>query len=380
MNLLLNYFKNKKFFKTLIIGTVILSLFVVLVACQSDNTPESETVEETEQTENHETLDAQTEKEESEQSADDQDGEDKTSDELTQITFALDWLPNTNHSGLYLARDLGFYEEEGLEVDLVMSDMNFIEMVAVGSAELGIASQEQILQARASFAEVPVVAVAAIMQHNTSGFASPVDREIKSPADFAGKTYSGWGTDLELAFISHLMDADNASIEDVDIITMSATNFIQSMEIEADFAWIYWAWDGILSEYSDYPIDFILLQDIVPDLDFYSPNIIASEALIEENPDLISAFLRATKKGYEYAIDNPEEAVDALINEAPELEREFLLESQDYINTQYIADADIWGQMTDERWQTFYDWMLENDLLESELDLEEAYTLEFIPE
>ena len=85
------------------------------------------------------------------------------STQLDRITFALDWTPNTNHSGLFLAQQQGFYAEKGLDVDFQESDMNFIEMVATGSASFGIASQEQVLQARSSEAKIPIVSVAAIL-------------------------------------------------------------------------------------------------------------------------------------------------------------------------------------------------------------------------
>lgn len=298
---------------------------------------------------------------------------------LVDIVFALDWVPNTNHTGLFLARDLGYYEEEGLAVQIEQSDMAFIEMVASGAAAFGIAGQEQVLQARASFAKVPVVAIAAILQHNTSGFAAPVDRNIKSAKDFAGKTYSGWGTDLELAFISHLMKQEGADPASVQVITQSATDYIASMETEADFAWIYWGWDGVNTELNDYPIDFINLADVDPVLDFYSPVIITSEAFLSESPEIVEAFLRATAKGYLKAIDDPELAVNTLIKEAPELDRTLVEKSQAYLNDEYVADADYWGEMTDDRWVSFAVWLTEQGILETSIDVHEAYNSEFIP-
>ncbi|NLB50693.1 MAG: ABC transporter substrate-binding protein, partial [Clostridiaceae bacterium] len=106
--------------------------------------------------------------------------------QMDRVVFALDWTPNTNHTGLFLARDRGYYAEESIEIEIRESDMDFIEMVAGGSAAFGMAAQEQVLQARASQAAIPVVALAAIVQHNTSGFAAPVDRGIQSPGDFEG--------------------------------------------------------------------------------------------------------------------------------------------------------------------------------------------------
>ncbi|NLB08085.1 MAG: ABC transporter substrate-binding protein [Clostridiales bacterium] len=301
------------------------------------------------------------------------------STQLDRITFALDWTPNTNHSGLFLAQQQGFYAEKGLDVDFQESDMNFIEMVATGSASFGIASQEQVLQARSSEAKIPIVSVAAILQSNTSGFASPVGRGIKTPHDFENKTYSGWGTELELAFIKTLMAKDKADFAKINIINQSANNYIAAMESEADFAWIYWGWDGINCELQDYPINFILLQDIDSRLDFYSPTIITNETVIKNNPELIRRFLRATAKGYSLAIENPDKAVEAVLEMAPELDRELVSASQKWLSTKYVDGASIWGTMKFEKWSEFKDWMLEHGVLESDLDPAQAFTNDYLP-
>ncbi|HHV42414.1 MAG TPA: ABC transporter substrate-binding protein [Clostridiaceae bacterium] len=348
----------------------------------ADSPPELEQVEDDGEAVSDQSVAAEDDQEEPQDNTS-EEGEDTEANpdpqEVEKINFALDWTPNTNHSGLFLAQQQGFYAAEGLEVDFQESDMNFIEMVATESATFGIASQEQVLQARASAAKIPVVSVAAILQHNTSGFASPVDREIKAPSDFAGKTYSGWGTELELAFIKTLMEKEGADYSQVKIINQSANNFIASMETEADFAWIYWGWDGVNCELQDYATNFILLQDIDPRLDFYSPTIITNETVIKDNPDLIKRFLRATAKGYELAIENPELAVEALLEVAPELDEELVRRSQTWLNDKYIDDADSWGLMKPEMWSDFKAWMLDNKTLENDLDPAEAFTNDFLP-
>lgn len=298
---------------------------------------------------------------------------------LKKVQFALDWTPNTNHSGLFVAKEEGYFAEEGLDVSLTQTDMNFIEMVGTGSAELGIASQEQVMQARASSGKVPIKAVAAIIQHNTSGFASPADRNITSPKEFEGKTYSGWGTELELSFIRSLMEKVGGDFGKVKIINQSATNYFASMETEADFAWIYYGWDGVSAEVQNYPLNFILLQEVDPRIDFYSPVLIAGEKVLEEDPELVRAFLRAAKKGYEKAIADPDVAVQALLANAKELDPTLLEKSQLYLNEKYIDDAKSWGEMKPEVWANFGEWMQENELLDSEIPVEDAYTNEFLP-
>ncbi len=301
-------------------------------------------------------------------------------EELQELTFALDWTPNTNHSGLYLAQERGYYAEEGLNITFRESDMNFIEMVANGTAAFGIASQEQVLQARASSAKIPVVAIAALLQHNTSGFASAADRGIESPQDFEGHIYSGWGTELELAFIRSLMEKSNADYGQVEIINQSASNFIASMETEADFAWIYYGWDGVNCELQDYPINFILLGDIDERLDFYSPVLITSDELIESDHELVERFLRATRRGYLDAIADADAAVAALMKAAPELDPVLLLASQEWLNNESEKSSEAWGSMLAERWENFALWMSENNLLEEDLDVNAAYSNEFLPE
>ena len=299
--------------------------------------------------------------------------------QMDRVVFALDWTPNTNHTGLFLARDRGYYAEESIEIEIRESDMDFIEMVAGGSAAFGMAAQEQVLQARASQAAIPVVALAAIVQHNTSGFAAPVDRGIQSPRDFEGRTYSGWGTELELAILRTLMEKQGADYSQVRIINQSAGNYIASMELEADFAWIYYGWDGVNCDLQDYPIDFIPLQSIEPDLDFYSPLIITNEKTLAERPDLIRRFLKATQRGYLDAMEDPQGAVDSLLKAAPGLDPELLLASQLYLNDHYIDDAAYWGAMSGQTWIRFAGWMDQHQLLDRPIDVLKAFDTSFLP-
>ena len=299
--------------------------------------------------------------------------------QMDRVVFALDWTPNTNHTGLFLARDRGYYAEESIEIEIRESDMNFIEMVAGGSDDFGMAAQEQVLHDRATQAAIPVVALAAIVQHNTSGFAAPVDRGIQSPGDFEGKTYSGWRTVLELAILRTLMEKHGADYSQVRIINQSAGNYIASMELEADFAWIYYGWDGVNCDLQDYPIDFIPLQSIEPDLDFYSPLIITNEKTLAERPDLIRRFLKATQRGYLDAMEDPQGAVDSLLNAAPGLDPELLLASQLYLNDHYIDDAAYWGAMSGQTWIRFAGWMDQHQLLDRPIDVLKAFDTSFLP-
>jgi ABC-type nitrate/sulfonate/bicarbonate transport system substrate-binding protein len=298
-----------------------------------------------------------------------------------KITVVLDWVPNTNHTGVYAAKALGYYAEENLIVDIIQpSEGGSADLIAAGKGEFGISYQEQVTYARTAAQPLPVVAIAAILQHNTSGFASPSDRNIKSPRDFEGRIYGGWGSPMEDAMLKGVMQKFGADFSRVEIVNIGASDFLTSVSKDVDFAWIFYGWDGIAAKLKDYPLNFMLLQDLDSRLDFYTPVIIASEDTISNNPGLVKRFLSATQKGYDYAIKNPAEAAEILVKEVPGLDRNLIVASQEYLSGQYLADSARWGYMKPEIWNTFSGWMFESNLITKKLDVQKSFTNEFLPE
>lgn len=300
---------------------------------------------------------------------------------LREMTVLLDWIPNTNHTGIYVAKEKGYYVEEGLSINIIQpSEGGSAALIAAGQGEFGISYQEQVTYARTTKEPLPVKAIAAIIQHNTSGFASPVERDIKSPKDFEGKKYGGWGSPMETAMIRALMEKDGGDFSQTEIIYIGTIDFFTSVKEHVDYTWIYYGWDGVATQVKDFPINFILLQDYDSNLDFYTPVIIASEDFLRREPELTRRFLKATEKGYQFCIEHPEKAAEALLKNAPETDREIALASQKYLASQYQADADRWGEMKKEVWANYANWMYERKLIEQELDANAAFTNEYLPE
>jgi len=298
---------------------------------------------------------------------------------LREVTVLLDWVPNTNHTGMYVALERGFYQEEGLLVNIIQpSEGGPAALIAAGQGEFGISYQEQVTFARTSEEPLPVVAIAAILQHNTSGFASPVEKGIKRPRDFEGKKYGGWGSPVEEAIIKALMDIDRADFSKTEIVTIGAIDFFAAVQEYVDYTWIYYGWDGVASELKNFPINFIFLQDYAPELDFYTPVIIAREQLLATEPELVRKFLRATKKGYQFSIANPELAVQDLLKHAPEIEREIAIASQQYLAKEYQADVPYWGVMKAQRWENYARWLYERGLIDRMLEVESAFDNSFL--
>ncbi len=301
-----------------------------------------------------------------------------TEQEQLKVRVLLDWTPNTNHTGVYVAQKRGYYQEQGLDVEIVQpSEGGTSQLVAAGQGEFGFSYQEELTVARTK--GVPVVALAAVIQHNTSGFASPLDKGIKSPKDFEGKKYGGWGSPAEEAMIKALMNQDRADFAQVEMINIGAADFFSSVKKDIDFAWIYWGWAGVESELKGMPLNFIRLTDYSDALDFYSPVLIAAEDMIKNDPDTVSRFIKATARGYEDCMREPQETGRILLDSVPELNRELVMNSQAYLAKEYRADAPVWGWMSEQRWKNYADWMFAQGLIEKPLDYQKAFTNDYLP-
>ncbi|MFT8321205.1 MAG: ABC transporter substrate-binding protein [Bacillus sp. (in: firmicutes)] len=297
---------------------------------------------------------------------------------LKKVTVVLDWTPNTNHTGLYVAKEKGYFEKEGLDVDIITpGDAGADTLVASGKADFGVSYQESITQARIQ--DVPIVSIAAVIQHNTSGFASPANKNIKSPKDFAGKTYGGWGSEVEKSVLSSLMKQENANVKDLDIINIGDTDFFTAVKKDIDFAWIYYGWTGVEAELRGEKINMIYLTDYSDKLDYYTPVLSTNEKMISSNPDTVKAFVKAASEGYQYAIKNPADSANILLKAAPDLDADLVKKSQEWLASKYQDDATRWGEQKLSVWENYADWMYDNKLLDKKLNANSAFTNDFLP-
>ena len=291
----------------------------------------------------------------------------------SEITLCLDWTPNTNHTGFYVADKLGYYEEEGLKITIVQPpEDGSALMTASGQAQFGITAQDSMAPSYASENPLGVTAVAALLQHNTSGIISRKGEGCDSPKGLEGKTYSTWDSPVEKAMISYVMEKEGADFSKVNLIPNVITNEPQALKNgDTDAIWIFYGWGGILSEIDEVDCDFFFFSDIDSAMDYYTPTLIANDEFLKENPDTAKAFLRATAKGFQYAINNPEEAARILIDGDTTGSligsEKLVTESQKWLSEYYISDAPYWGYIDPQRWNGFYSWLYENSLTDKDL-------------
>ncbi|MDO5145885.1 MAG: ABC transporter substrate-binding protein [Eubacteriales bacterium] len=293
--------------------------------------------------------------------------------EMTKITFCLDWTPNTNHTGIYVADALGYYADAGLDVEIVQPPENgAATMCAAGQAQFAVEAQDTMAAALDSEEPLGITAVAALLQHNTSGVISRAGEGMDRPRGLEGKTYSTWDSPTELATLKTVVENDGGDFGKVTLIPNDITDEPAALEAkQTDAIWIFYGWGGINAELRGTDFDYWNFRDINSVFDYYTPVLIANNEFLEDSPEVAKAFLAATRQGYEYAVEHPGEAADMLIagDSTGSLggSEELVTKSQEWLSAEYISDGEKWGYIDPARWDGFYTWLYENGLTERDL-------------
>jgi ABC-type nitrate/sulfonate/bicarbonate transport system substrate-binding protein len=309
------------------------------------------------------------------------DDDDGGGGELTDVSVMLDWTPNTNHSGIFIARDKGYYEEAGLKVNIIEPASTGVEQaVAAGAAQFGISVQESVIPARAQ--GIPVVSIAAIIEHNTSSLMVLAEKGVTSPGDLSGMSYGGFGGALEEPLIKQLVECEGGDPDSIKFVNVGNVDYLVGMEQgNFDFVWIFDGWDGIRAqELTDTEVTllhFIDYVDCIPD--WYTPLIITSEKMADEDSETVEKFMEATARGYREAMEDPAAAVEALMSAAPESDRELVTLSAEYLASRYAEDPDAWGRQDEGVWTRFEEFLRDAGITDEEIDVSEAFTNDFLP-
>lgn len=298
--------------------------------------------------------------------------DDKKSD-LKEVNLVLDFVPNTNHTGIFVAIENGYLKKEGIKLNVLSApEDSTSDLVISGKAQFGIYFQES-MGAKLSY-NAPITAVAAIIEHNTSGILS-----LKDLNDLTLIKYGSWNDPVELSMIKHIFKKQG--LNDYTFVPNTDSNSISSLKNDLfNACWVYYAWDGVLAKENLKDIKFTYLKDIDSVFDYYSPIIIANNEYLKNNDRQAKAVIKAIKQGYIYAMTNPEQAADILIKYAPNLKnkRNFIISSQKYLSTRYAQNPQKWGEIDAKRWNDFYEWLNQNQITKNPIPLNVGFSNEYL--
>ena len=284
--------------------------------------------------------------------------------ESEPIRVALDWTPNTNHTGLFVAQQEGWFRDAGLDVQfLPYNNTSPDTLVSSGAAEFGVSFQDSFTFSKAAGAEI--TSVMAVLQHWATQIAVRADRaDITSPRDLDGKKYGGFGAAYEEPKMrAVIQEAGGTGTFETHVLGTAAYEALYAGEV--DFAEPFIAWEGIEAELRGQPLKTFSYTDYgFPDA--YNVLLIGNTPWLQAHPELAARFVQAAQRGYQLAADDPARAAQLLMDANPGAftEPELVTRSQEMLAARYLRDENgRVGTQTLEKWAGYSGWVFDSGAL-----------------
>jgi ABC-type nitrate/sulfonate/bicarbonate transport system substrate-binding protein len=305
---------------------------------------------------------------------------------LTPMTLALDWTPNTNHTGIYVALQKGWYRNQGIDLTILPYSPNVAPetLVSNGKADVAISSTESVVTDTAI--GQPLVSIAAIIQHNTSGLVTLADSGLTRPRDLDGKIYGGFGEPYEGAVVSEIIkqDGGKGTFKNVTL-NVDAMDALKAHRV--DFVWIFQGWEGIQAQREGLKLNFFPITSYGVS-DYYTPTIVTSPTEIKQKADLLHRFMTATAQGYQFARTNAHAAAQILIdaNKGVFPDPDLVFASQQYLSPRYADPGRQWGLQDAAAWHNYPQFILNSGAISNAsgkpvktMNFDALYTNQFLP-
>lgn len=305
--------------------------------------------------------------------------EDEGDDGPTEVSIALDWYPWSNHAGIYLAQERGFFEDEGLSVTIhVPADpATGLQLVATGEDEFTISYQADVLIARGEGLEVR--SVAALVQHPLNSIMTLQSSGLERPSQLKGKKVGIAGVASDEPLLATMLAADGLQLSDVEVVTVGFDLMPALLGGRVDaILGAYWVHESILAEKQGQPVNVMRIEEWgVPD--YYELLLVTGDALADEHPETVEKVIRALARGYAAAQAEPVAAIDAIVAANPETDREVEIEGIARLAPLWTDNGTVpWGTQTTERWRSYADWLRREGILTADVDIVDAFTNAFV--
>ena len=293
---------------------------------------------------------------------------------LTPVTVQLKWLHQAQFAGLYAADQNGYYAAEGLKVNFIEGGptVDLEKGVLEGTAQFGIDGADTLIAARAD--GKPVRAVAVIYRRSPLVFMTLADSGITKPQDFAGKTVQADTGLITLHAMLANVGISSGQYHEVNLGSDLGPFYSGQVQV-----WnAYLINEVLVAQSKGYKVNIIYPDDYK--IHFYSDTLYSTDKYIAANPDLVLRFVRATLKGWTYAVEHPSE-VGAMVvkynaRANPALENAKMIASLPLINT----GEDHIGWMKPDVWAGMEKILREQAVLTAPLNVTQAYTMQFLEE
>lgn len=303
-----------------------------------------------------------------------------TNTEMTKVKLALDWYPNANHTGLYIALDKGYFTDENIELEIYTpSDPSTVlQTVGAGQDDFGISYQPELILAKSK--NIPVKSVLAFVQHPLNIIMTLKESGITRPSDLKGKKIAYPGIPLNENLLDTLLKSDGLNgIEDVELIN-TGYDLVPPLIGKTVDACLgcYLSHETIMAENEGFPVEIMRMEKWgVPD--YYELILVASDEMINNDKDLINRMTRAISKGYNDAISDPKKGVDILIKSTnEEIDQAIEYPGVMLLAPLWVDNYGKFGVQTEEKWSQFTKWLYDTNQIESIPETTTLFTNEFV--
>ncbi|MEM1219224.1 MAG: ABC transporter substrate-binding protein [Bacteroidota bacterium] len=301
---------------------------------------------------------------------------------MDTIKLALDWTPNINHIGFFIAQDRGFYEQQGLRVEISDPSEDQYQVtpakkVELGRADLALCPMESVISYRTKSQTFDMQAIAAILQEDLSAIAVLESSSVHSPADLDGKMYASYGARYEDAIVREMIK--NAGGQGTLRLSYPAKLGIWNTLVEgiSDATWIFLNWEGVEAKFLGVQLRYFRMHDFgIPYS--YSPVLVGGASRLAKNADAIRRFLAATREGYLYCAKAPVVASAILRSVLPASDQKMDIDATLVATLAAFGTEKKWGQMDPEKVGQFLVWLQEHNLEREKLNVSDLITNDYL--
>ena len=297
---------------------------------------------------------------------------------LTPISVTLDWFPWSNHSGFFIAQDKGYYAAEGLKVEIhpPPDPAAVLQTVAAGRDDFGINYQTGVMIARSK--GIPVVSIAALVQHPLNSVMTLTESGISEPKDLIGKKIGWPGIPDNEWLLDTMLKSQGSSLEEVELVNVGFDLVAALIGKKVDaIVGAYWVHESISAVNQGFPVNIMRMEEHgVPD--FYELVLVTTEDKIANDPEQVQKFVRATARGYQDAIADPQGAVQLLKRVRPEVDLAIESPGVDILAPLWSASQGGFGWQEEARWVEFAKWMRDTGQLTEDSDPKAAFDNSFV--
>ncbi|MDJ0367909.1 ABC transporter substrate-binding protein [Hymenobacter sp. H14-R3] len=288
---------------------------------------------------------------------------------MEKLTIALDWTPNTNHAGLFLAQQQGLYAAAGLDVVLLSPESEAYattpaRRLLAGEADLAVASSETVLSYRTATTPVEVTAVAALLQDDTSAIAVLAASGIERPAHLDGQVYASYQARFEDRIVQQLIrnDGGQGTLRLAYPPKLTIWDSLLTGQVAA--TWIFQGWEGAQAHLAGVALRTFALGDYSIPYG-YTPVLVSTNELLARKKESLTKFLHVTGRGYQLAAADVGAATQLLAQTglAAFADTAFIGASLTLLQPHFLTESGEWGCMQLGKWQAFVQWLVAQGLL-----------------